>query len=157
MSGIALDKPDGTTILADGDNFVQQSVVALDGSNRTFTVPAEKTWKFDFLWARLVSNATVGNRQMRIDIGDGTNVLWFKNFGAVQAASLTRDYYAAADMPDDAAFNAAGQIRMWLLARTLPAGYTIRVYDVSAIDNVSPADTLTVRFLVDERRVGARV
>src|SRR3972149_9551127 len=114
----------------------------LDDSDKTFTVPAGEIWIPQFLSVNYVSTATVGNRQVRVDIGDGTRVLWFKEFGAVQAASLTRNYYAAVDLPDDVAFDSGGRIQMKVVEHTLPAGYTIRVYDVAAI--AAAADDMKV-------------
>lgn len=122
-----------------------------DNSNKTFTVPAAKEWEIFFVSARLVSTATVGNRQMRMEIGDGTNLFWFKNWGAVQAASLTRDYYAGASLPEDSAFDAGGRLRMLFEPRLiiLPAGWTVRIYDVTAV--AAAADDMTVRILGRER------
>ena len=129
------------------DNIVMQADVALNDSDKTFTVPAGKLWCLKFLQAKLISTATVGNRQMRIEIGDGTNLLWYINFGTTQAASLTRYYYAAADLPNDVAFS-VDKIRAWMLTWVLPAGYTIRLYDSAAI--AAGADDLEFRLLVEE-------
>ncbi|MBF8255139.1 MAG: hypothetical protein HW375_46 [Anaerolineales bacterium] len=129
-------------------NIVQQSDAALNDSDKTFTVPAGKAWRLQMLMASLISTATVGNRQIKVVIGDGTNILWSKNFGAVQAASLTRQYFGAADLPNDAAFDADGNIRMALYQWVLPPGYTVRVYDSAAI--AAAADDMTVRLLVEE-------
>lgn len=120
-------------------------------SDKTFTVPAAKQWEIMFVTARLVTTATVGNRLLRMEIGDGTNLFWFKNWGAVQAASVTRDYYAGAGLPDDSAFDAGGRIRMLHEPRgiVLPAGWTVRILDSAAVD--AAADDMTVRILGRER------
>lgn len=128
--------------------IVQNSDVALNDSDKTLTVPTGRLWRLQMLAVKLITTATVGNRQMTVVLGDGTNVLWTKNFGAVQAASLTRQYYGAWDLPNDAAFDANGNIRMALAGWVLPAGYTIRVYDSAAI--AAAADDLEIRLLVEE-------
>jgi hypothetical protein len=137
----------------EGAGFTQKPDVTPNDSDKTLTVPAGKAWVLQFLSVNLVTTATVGNRQLRVEIGDGTNLLWFKEFGAVQAASLTRDYYAASDLPDDTSFDGDGRIRMQLEAHVLPPGYTVRIYDTQAID--AAADDMTVRLMVDERTEGA--
>jgi len=155
MSNLDLRSGAGGRVEAEGDNIAAQVDTALNDSDKTFTVPAGKTWKLSSLSASLITTGTAGNRQMRIEIGDGANVIWFKNFGQVQTASLTRTYFAAPDLVDDAAFNAGGQIRLWLLGYTLPAGYTIRIYDSAAI--AATADDLSIWLIVDARTAGARI
>jgi len=128
--------------------IVMQTDTALDDSDKTFTVPAGKFWRLQILAAKLITTATAGNRQMTIGIGDGTNIIWQRNFGAVQTASLTRYYFASDDLPDDVAFDGGGAIRMKLGDWILPAGYTIRLYDSGAI--AAAADDLEYRLLVEE-------
>lgn len=154
MSNIDVRKQsDGSRVEVEGENFSQQADATADDSDKTLTVPAGNTWVLQFLSVNFVSTATGGNRQLRVEIGDGTNLLWFKDFGAVQAASLTRDYYAASDLPDDTSFDSDGRIRMQLEAHVLPAGYTVRIYDTATIDPT--ADDMVVRLVVDERTAGS--
>ncbi len=150
---LKVNKASGVEAYVEGENFVQKSDAAVNDSDKTLTVPAGKTWILQFLSANFISTGTPGNRQLRVEIGDGTNLLWFKNFGAVQANGVTRDYYAASDLPDDTAFDGDGRIRMQLEAHVLPAGYTIRIYDSAAIDPT--ADDMVIRLILDERTVGA--
>ena len=150
---LAVQDQAGDCILAEGEHFNQQSDVAANDSDKTLTVPAGQTWVLQFLAVKFISTATVGNRQLRVEIGDGTNLLWFKNFGKVQAASLTRYYHAASDLPDDTDFDSDGRIRMQLEAHVLPAGYTVRIYDSAAI--AATADDMEVRLIVDERAAGS--
>jgi hypothetical protein len=139
------------TVAADVAPSLLVSDATADDSDKTFTVPAGKEWEIFFVTARLVSTATVGNRQMRLEIGDGTNLFWFKNWGAVQAASLTRDYFAGPSLPEDSAFDAGGRLRMLFEPRLiiLPAGWTVRLFDSAAI--AAAADDMTVRILGRER------
>ena len=150
--GIKVNKGDGNEILVDGENFTQKSDAAANDSDKTLTVPAGKTWALQFLTALLVTTGA-GTRQMRIEIGDGTNLLWFKNFGDTQPASSTYYYYAAAGLPDDSGEDADDRIRMELEAFILPAGYTVRIFDSAAI--APTVDDLTIRLVVDERNAGA--
>ena len=139
------------TVDIDYPSVMLANDAALNDSDKAFAVPAGKEWEIFFIQATLISTATVGNRQMRLEIGDGSNLFLFKNWGAVQAASLTRNYYAAAGLPDDVAFDAGGRIRMLFEGRgiILPAAWTVRLYDVTAVD--AAADDLTVRILGRER------
>jgi hypothetical protein len=63
---------------------------------------------------RLVTDANAANRTVNLIIDDGTNILWQKAAGAVQAASLTRDYLFTTGVTDGAAFDANGLIVMAL-------------------------------------------
>lgn len=137
----------------EGANFTPKTDLTVNESSKTLTVPAGKVWVLQFLSVKLITTATGGNRQMRVEIGDGTDLWWFKDFGAVQAASLTRYYYAASDHPDDTSFDADDRIRMQLEAHILPPGWTVKVWDSAAIDPT--ADDMEVRLLVDERGEGA--
>jgi len=132
--------------------IVYNSDVALNDSNKDFTVPAGKVWRLKMLVGKLISTATVGNRQMQIVIKDAAagNVIWTKNFGQVQTASLTRYYYAAADLPNDAAFDASGNIRAQLYQWEIPAGWVIQLWDSAAI--AAAADDLEYRLIVEELR-----
>ena len=149
---IKVNKADGSEVYVNGENFTQKSDAAANDSDKTLTVPAGKTWVLQFLSALFVTTGA-GTRQMRVEIGDGTNLLWFKEFGATHGAGLTRNYYAAPDLPDDVAFDGDGRIRMQLEAHVLPAGYTIRIFDSAAI--APTVDDLTIRLVVDERNAGA--
>jgi len=119
-------------------------------SDKTFTVPASTIWEPLFVAVTLVTTATVGNRKMRLEIGDGTDLWWFKEWTPTQAASLTRNYFAALGLPDDAAFDANGRARILLEPRfPLPAAWTVRLFDVNAI--AAAADDMTVKVLGDSR------
>ena len=130
-------------------SIVQQADAAADDSDKTLTVPAGKAWRLRSLFARLVSTATAGNRQLDVLITDESdNVLGTYKAGAVQAASLTRDYIFAPGHPQETGFTGQVMLRALAEAWTLPAGYKVRVYDSAAI--AAAADDLTVRLLVEE-------
>jgi len=68
--------------------------------------------------------------------------------GAVQAASLTREYVFAPQLPQETGFTGGVMLRALSGDMVLPSGYKVRVYDSAAIG--AAADDLTARLLVDE-------
>ena len=134
------------------ESIVQSADAALNNSNKTVTVPANKQWFVKSIYAKLISTATVGNRQLDVNITDDSdNVLLKYKAGAVQAASLTEEYVFAPSHPQETGFTANVMLRALGENIVLPAGYKIRIYDSAAID--AAADDLTIRILVDERSV----
>lgn len=130
-------------------NITQQADAAANDSDKTLTVPAGKSWGLRSIFAELVSTATGGNRQLDVLLTDPSdNVVAKCVAGAVQAASLTRDYVFAPQHPQEAAFTNGLMLRALAGDVVLPAGYKVRVYDSAAID--AAADDLTVRLLVEE-------
>jgi hypothetical protein len=101
------------------------------GAEEQIDVPNGHIFTGYFLAIRLVTDATVGNRQLTVDVRDaGDNVVYTAGAAATQAASLDVTYYAhpAGDpvLPD-----------IWV-----PAGGDIRIYDSAAI---SASDNITLR------------
>jgi hypothetical protein len=132
------------------ENLVQQADITADDSDKTFTVPAAKQWWLKSLYASLISTAVVGNRQLDVLITDGDdNPVCKAVAGAVQAASLTREYVFAPGNPQETGFTNGLMYRAIPDRLVLPAGYKIRVYDSAAIDPTH--DDLTLRLLVEER------
>ena len=118
-------------------------------SDKTYTVPAGRAYTVRSIGVRLVTDATVGNRQLDILITDASDNLHLKfAAGAVQAASLTRDYVFGPGLPNDTAFAAGAMARAIPQDLVVPGGFKIRVYDSAAI--AAAADDLTVRILVQE-------
>lgn len=139
----------GVAVLSPGPDTLISDATAND-SDKTFTVPASTIWEPLFFSITLVSQTTAGNRKMRLEIGDGSALWWFKEWTPLQAVTLTRNYYASIALPDDAAFDASGRARMLYEPRfSLPAGWTIRLFDVNAI--APTLDDLTVLVLGDSR------
>ena len=125
---------------------------ALNDSDKSFTAAALEIWEIVSVQVNLISTVTVGNRQMTVEVqDDASNVLFTAKAGAVQAASLTRDYTFAPGLPNDTAFGGPGSD---FLATRLPiielaAAWLVRVYDSAAID--AAADDMTVRVMVRKR------
>ena len=146
--GAGVYAPAVAVLAAAPDTLVSDATA--NDSDKTFTVPASTIWEPLFVAVTFVTTATVGNRKMRMEIGDGAALWWYKEWAPLQVASQTRVYFAALGLPDDAAFDAVGRARILLEPRfPLPAGWTVRLYDVNAID--ATADDMTVKILGDTR------
>lgn len=122
----------------------------LNDSDKSFIVTAGRRYRLYYAMVTLVTTATIGNRQLALEIQDGSAKVMFRSLaGAVQAASLTREYHFATNPVREAAF-VNGQIMVpfpddFII---LP-GWTIRVYDTAAID--AAADDMTVSMIFDDR------
>jgi hypothetical protein len=140
------------TLLGLGKGTLQADE-ALNDSDKSFTVPAGKEWTVLSIWVELASTATAGNRQVEVQLqDDSADVVGRLVAGAVQAASLTRNYHFAAGVADMTAFRDTDLISNPLPARLLlPPGYVVRVFDNNAVD--AAADDMVVQMLVGERDV----
>lgn len=126
------------------------SDVTLNDSDKTLVVPAGKQWLILAAYAKLITTATVGNRQLDVLLTDAADVLFAKyQAGAVQAASLTREYVFAPAHPQETVFTAGVMLRALGQGFVLLAGYKVRVYDSAAI--AAAADDLDVHLLVEEQ------
>lgn len=127
----------------------QQSEVTDNDSDKTFTVPTGKSWRILSVHVRLVTTATVGNRQIEVRLtDDSNNNIGHAPAGAVQAASLTRHYTFAPGLADLTGFRDTDKLTTPLPDVVLPAGYKVRIFDTAAVD--AAADDMHVRMLVEE-------
>lgn len=96
-----------------------------------FRQPAE----FVFFHIVYTSTATAGNRQIRVEMLDSANdVIWDARGGAVQAASLVRDYAMMPGTYRETAF-IDGQIHVpFPQGMELPENYRFKVYDANGVD-----------------------
>lgn len=119
-------------------------------SDKTITVPAGKTWELKWLHIILASTATVGNRQIKMEILDDDSVVRADiHAGAVQAASLTRHYLCGQGVYRETSF-VNGEMHVPIPHDLiLHPGWSFRVYDSAAVD--AAADDLTVSYSVIER------
>lgn len=124
--------------------------VVVDLSDKSFVVPAGRRYRLYYGQITLISTAVVGNRQMALEVqDDSANVIFRSLAGAVQAASLTREYHFAPNPVREAAF-VNGQIMVPTPPELiLLPGWTLRFYDTAAID--AAADDMTVAALVENR------
>lgn len=125
---------------------------AANDSDKTVSVPAGELWQLDWMHVTLVSDATVGNRQIVLELYDQGNVLqadW--HAGAVQAASLTRHYmFQQGGNYRETAF-VDGEIQIAIPDRLcVPSGWYLRVRDSAAI--APAADDMTVAYQVTKLR-----
>lgn len=121
---------------------------AADDSDKIFLVPVGINRHIHYGSVTLVTTADVGNRQMVIEIDDGTNVVFRSLAGAVQAASLTREYHFAANPVREAAF-VGTQIMVPIPPKLiLLPEWNMRLYDTAAI--AATADDMTVSFMVTD-------
>jgi len=76
-----------------------------DDSDKSVVVPADRRFKILYGFVELITTATGGNRQIAIEIlDDSANVVFRSLAGAVQAASLTREYHFSPNVVREAAF-----------------------------------------------------
>jgi len=118
-------------------------------SDKSFTVPTGKVRRYLTIAAQLVCTATVGNRSLRVNITNGTDLVYqFMHSGNITASQNGALYIESPGStgtqirygPGTATPSVGKQETMPELI--LPAGYVIRVYDSGAID--AAADDLTV-------------
>ena len=123
---------------------------ALDGSDKTITVTAGRDWMIQSLRAELTTTATVGNRQIAIQIRDDSDAIIAEvRAGATQTASLTRSYQFGPYLPDLTSFRDTDWISTPIDRLIVPAGCDIRIFDNNAVD--AAADDLIVRLSILER------
>jgi len=130
---------------------------APNDSDKTIPVPVGHAWMVTGIIAQLASSATVGNRNFRVYITDGTNVIWSGPPVPVLAASGVSVIQLTPGGSPAYITNAPCRISDGISAATsggygalpnpcvLPSGYTIRAYDYSAVD--AAADDVTISVL----------
>lgn len=142
-------------------SMIVDSSTGAGQNTKSLTVPSRKSWRVLWAWATVVSDATVGNRQVVLEVQDtAANVIYQKRAGAVQAASLTRYYLFAPGAADLTAVRDTDWLSSPITALYLPEGYIVRIYDEANIDSTdevanSDVDDLEVRMMVEvkgERR-----
>ena len=129
-----------------------QADEALNDSDKTITVPADEEWAIQSIRVELVTTATAGDRQVVVQIRDGADdVIDEVVAGAVQAASLTRNYHFGAGRSDLTAFRDTDHLETPIQPWVLPAGYDLRIFDNNAVDPA--ADDMVVQTLILKRIV----
>lgn len=125
----------------------------VDDSDKSFAVPASTYEQVLWVWVELTSSAAAGNRQMTLEIqDDAADVIGRWKAGAVQAASLTRNYCFAPANADLTAFRDTTYLSTPIPPTLiLPPAYIVRVYDSAAI--AAAADDMVVQFMTARRAV----
>jgi len=126
---------------------------ANDSDKDIYDCPASTEAQILWLWIELTTTATVGDRQIVVEIQDSAgDVIGQFRAGVVQAASLTRYYQFAASMADLQAFRDTD----WLMTPLPPglilqASDQVRVYDNNAVD--AAADDMVCQMQIATRSV----
>lgn len=123
--------------------------ITLNDSDKTITVPDNKTWDIHSIFCQLITTATVGNRVIRIEIQDPSgNVLFMQNASADQTANATEVYnfIKGIDQPNESVATIHNIPLPTKLM--LPAGYQINIRDDGAV--AAAADDLSIFLLVEE-------
>ena len=127
-----------------------QSDENANDSDKTIAVTSSYEWKIQWIWIEFTSTATVGDRQIVIEIQDAaTDVIFQMRAGAVQAASITRYYLFAPMGAEITAFRDTDYLYAPMPPIHLPASYVIRIYDNNAVD--AAADDMIIQMMVQER------
>lgn len=136
-----------------GWTVVTVSDETADDSDKTFTVPARYEYQVLWIWIELTTTATVGDRQLQVDLRDAADdVIGQVRVGAVQAASLTRYYMLGPALSDLGAFRDTDYLMTPLPPTVfLPASYDIRIFDNNAV--AAAADDMVVQMQVARRPV----
>jgi len=133
---------------------------AANNSAKTYTTPVGKKRKIEFVAATITATATVGNRSLRVDIQDATPTVLYTT---VQSANITANQvgtilignggYAPVPAASGRRVNVAAAVNVGLQDTfpgeiVLPAGYSIKVWDITAVD--AAADDLVVTLVYTE-------
>ena len=124
-----------------------------DSDKDIYDCPADTEAQVLWLWIELTTTATVGDRQLVVEIQDSAgDVIAQFRAGAVQAASLTRYYQFAASMADLTSFRDTDYLMTPLPpGLLLQAGDQLRVYDNNAV--AAAADDLVCQMQIATRSV----
>lgn len=123
------------------------------GNDKIFTVPASTEYEILSVYAAMTALAGGGSRTVSVVIATATvsEVLSRYTVGLVTTAGNTIRYTFAPSLAKETALDlGGGNVTVPMSPVFLPAGYKIRVHDVSAINAL---DTLSVRILVRKRTV----
>lgn len=132
----------------DRAQLIEVADTAANDSDKTLTVTTGKVWHVLHLYAKLVTTATVGNRQIVLIVSDATGTELYRNSAvAVQTASATEYYYWGWPIQTPAETVATFH-HLPFPFTYLPGGSTIRVDDSADVD--AAADDLTLNMLVLE-------
>lgn len=131
------------------------SDVTTNSSNKLFTVPAGCVWEVQSIYVALTTNATVGNRNVAVDIQipSGT-VIHRTTVGIVQAASVTRQYNIAPGVVNLTAFINTSFLSTPMPTLQLPQSSVVRVYDITAVDAAGTGENLLAYMLVRQYGLG---
>jgi len=123
------------------------------GNDKTFTVPANTEYEILSIGISLTTTATVGDRKIHASFStsDAGSRLARGSAGKVIPANTAYAYFTfAPGLPLESTSLYGDHLTVPLAKIYLPAGYKIRVYDVS---NITNTDTLRVYIQIKQRTV----
>ena len=131
-----------------------QSDETTNDSDKSFTVDSGEEWQVLWLWVELATTATVGNRQLVVEIQDSANdvIAQVARAGVTQAASLTYYYQFAPGNADLTAVRDSDYLTTPIPPTLiLQGGDILRVYDNNAVD--ASADDMVLQMQIASRAV----
>ena len=150
-TGDALGSENYPLTIVDGWEIETLALEGANDSDKHVTVPANTLYQVLWVWVELTTSATVGNRQVAVEIQDAAaDVIGQVRVGQVQAASLTRYYMLAPALADHLAFRDTDYL-MTPMPSTLILGpqQVLRVFDQNIID--VNADDMVVQIQIASR------
>lgn len=116
-------------------------------SDKTITVTASQLWQILSIRVELVTTATVGARQIEIQVRDTADDIVLNIVpGLTQAASLTHYYSFAPSFPDLTSVRDTNYVFTPIHPTLLlPAGYDLRIWDNNAVD--AAADDMDIQIM----------
>lgn len=127
---------------------VQYDATAND-SDKSWTVGTNRVWKIKYGHVQLTSTITAGNRQLDILVTDeSSQTVLLVRAGAVQAASLVYEYSLLPEVPRETSVVALSLNVGIPEDLILLPGWTIRVYDSTAVD--AAADDMVVSLVYED-------
>jgi len=122
-----------------GRDFTITTADPAAGVDLDETVPAGRTWRIYFLKINFTTVAGGGQREVFLELTDGTNIIFKNDEWGTVGASATIEFYAS-DVVD---IDSSGQIRQQQLPQVqLPAGYHIK----TETDNLQAGDDFQASF-----------
>jgi len=128
--------------------IIQFEDTALNNSSKVVTVPAGKKWKIFYMFVSLITTATAGSRQLRLQVRDQNNNELMRQLALnVQIASTTEFYNFGqfADIVETIAgvHNIPIPVNFILIEN-----FDMVIEDVNAI--AGGADDLAIRIMIEE-------
>lgn len=141
-----------------GDVVKSVSDEAANDSDKTIlTVDAGRTWTVVMLRVELATTATVGDRDVVVEVLDSASDVLFRfRSGVVVEASLSRVFNWGAGMPQAAEFSGSTEMYCALPPGGIPlqAGEMLRVYDINAVDAAADDMVTHVRYTITRNNRG---
>lgn len=135
---------DGVTVVAPIISNFSSTTFSSAVGEKTVNIPNGELWCINFIFLWLVTDATVGNRNYRLEVKDSSgNIMFYQSTGANTTASSTRrTAFISGSVRDSTAVDNTVNVpipqELWL-----EGGWSFRVYDVGA---VAASDRLDVSY-----------